>query len=177
MPAYFGSPAKSKHDFFSDLHPTGVYVYFFAADCRTLTYRKKWEQHIAGLCWTPAEQPAGHSSIVENGRRTLQDTCRTTCRTLASCKKWEQDVAGLCWTPEEQPARHSCIVKNGNRTLQDTCRTSCRTLTYCKKWEQDIAGLCRTPAEQLAGRSSIAKKWERGTAGHLQDNLQDAHLS
>ena len=84
--------------------------------CRTLTYRKKWEQDVAGLCWTPAEQPAGHSCIVQNGSRTLQDTCRTSCRTLTYCKKWEQDIAGLCRTPAGQPAGHSSIVKNGSRT-------------------------------------------------------------
>ena len=101
--------------------------------CRTLTYCKKWEQDIAGLCTTPAGQPAGHSSMVKTGSRKLQDTCRTTCRTLAYRKKWEQDIAGLCWTPAEQPAGHSSIVENGSRTLQDTCRTTCRKLAYRKK--------------------------------------------
>ena len=131
---------------------------FARTTCRTLILDSsivtKQEQDTAG-------QLAGCSSIVENGSRTLQDTCRTTCRTLAYRKKWEQDIAGLCRTPAEQPAGHSSIVKNGSRTLQDTCRTTCRTLTYCKKWEQDIAGLCKTPAGQPAGHSSIVKNGSR----------------
>ena len=132
--------------------------HFARTACRTLILYSfiftKQKQDTAG-------QLAGCSSIVENGSRTLQDTCRTTCRTLAYRKKWEQDVAGLCRTPAEQPAGRSSIVKNGSRTLQDTCRTTCRTLTYCKKWEQDIAGLCKTPAGQPAGHSSIVKNGSR----------------
>ena len=139
----------------SELTRTNVSVHahhFARTACRTLILDSsiftKQEQDTAG-------QFAGRSSIVENGSRTLQDTCRTTCRTLAYRKKWEQDVAELCWTPAEQLAGRSSIAKKKG------------------------AGHCRTLARQLAGRSPIVKNGSRtlqDSAGHLQNSLQDIHV-